>query len=339
MKGSRIIAYILTTIILSAFVSAQTPTEPMSGDTTLALSNTEQVDEFGKAGDCEFSTRVDNLVIRLNAQADSTAYVITYLGANALPGEVLHDPMKSRILRYLAIQKYDTSRIVFIEGGYRETLSTEFWIVPLGAAPPKPSNTVLKPAVSKHKTILWAKSFVYTEEDSMSEFELPEVQARLDEENRLAALALQEEDAESSSEIGSTDTSSETIESDPVTVDEESEDSLTPEQIKELRFNWVNLSFGSAIAERKNSKGVIIFYADDKTYDIAKLQNFIAEAVTLISEEGNIRSDRIQVVFGGFRDNIQAEFWIVPANSELPIPKPDERPTQDRETNSDSSSN
>ena len=38
--------------------------------------------------------------------------------------------------------KQDLGRIVWVNGGYRENLTTEFWIVPNNADAPKPTPTV-----------------------------------------------------------------------------------------------------------------------------------------------------------------------------------------------------
>ena len=76
---------------------------------------------------------------------------------------------------------------------------------------------------------------------------------------------------------------------------------------------------------------MIIFYADDAYYDVSKLQNLIEEGRRKIAEAGKISPDKIQVVYGGYREMVQAEFWIVPKKGESPLPKPEERPIEETE--------
>ena len=66
-------------------------------------------------------------------------------------------------------------------------------------------------------------------------------------------------------------------------------------------------------------KGVIIFYADDLEYSTGKLWNLVEEGKQKISEQSKISPDKIQLLFGGYRDSIQMEFWVMPkmVNSQL----------------------
>ncbi len=46
-----------------------------------------------------------------------------------------------------------SEKIVFIEAGFREKLTIEFWLVPLGAEPPKPNPTLKKMKYQKGKPL------------------------------------------------------------------------------------------------------------------------------------------------------------------------------------------
>ncbi len=70
---------------------------------------------------------------------------------------------------------------------------------------------------------------------------------------------------------------------------------------------------------------MIIFYADDAYYDVSKLQSHIEDGRRRIAEAAKISPDKIQVIFGGYRNFIEAEFWIVPKRGEMPKPKPEEK--------------
>ena len=76
---------------------------------------------------------------------------------------------------------------------------------------------------------------------------------------------------------------------------------------------------------------MIIFYADDQIYDIGRLQTFIDEGRRKIIRKSNLAPAKIQILFGGFRNSAEAEFWIMPKNGAFPTPTPEERPVEETE--------
>ncbi|MCY7375327.1 MAG: hypothetical protein LH472_05070, partial [Pyrinomonadaceae bacterium] len=100
-------------------------------------------------------------------------------------------------------------------------------------------------------------------------------------------------------------------------------------ELDELNFFWASEKFGEVIKSQANSRGVIIFYADDDYYDTSKLQNFVEQGRNHIAGKAEISADKIQVVFGGYREHVRAEFYIVPENAELPTASPEERPIEE----------
>ncbi len=48
------------------------------------------------------------------------------------------------IKKHLKFLRYSTKNIVFINGGFRENLTAEFWLVPRNAEPPKLTPTLKK---------------------------------------------------------------------------------------------------------------------------------------------------------------------------------------------------
>src|SRR5262249_40094692 len=112
------------------------------------------------------------------------------------------------------------------------------------------------------------------------------------------------------------------------TTEVEKEPELSPEEQENLRFSWADERFGAEIARRNKASGVLIFYANDKYYDINKLKYFVEQGKERIAHESKIDISRIQAIFGGYRDYPQGEFWIVPANGEFPTATPDERPIE-----------
>ena len=332
MTAKKLSCIALLTFVFTIVSYAQESAQPPEIAERENPKTTTLVDEFGRATDCDMSARVDNLFIQLNNNLDATGYIITYVGVDFLPSQVEDPPMARQIRQSMAFRKYDMGRIVFISGGLRETQGTEFWLVPEGAIPPEPTKTVPKPKVSKNTTILWAKSWVTTEVEvlSINEFILPEVQAKLDEESRLADIETDIENAKNDQQVDLNSAGFSDDQSEQSTVDDEAteEEQLSPEEIREQRFAWVNKKFASQIASRKESHGVIIFYADDLYYDISKIQQFVEQARNIITLDAKISPNSIQVLFGGYRDMAEAEYWLVPKGGSKPEAKPEERPIE-----------
>jgi hypothetical protein len=95
------------------------------------------------------------MAIELQNNPGATGYVIAYAGRNSRAGEA--DRMGHRALDYLSVTRgISRDRLVFVNGGYRETNSFELWLVPKGAEPPRPTPTVspdqIRPAPASRRT-------------------------------------------------------------------------------------------------------------------------------------------------------------------------------------------
>jgi hypothetical protein len=120
----------------------------------------EKIDEFTREPCSHFMARADNIRVMQQQSPESKIYVIYYEGqqkaiyvwnkkskkheekfTGTIRGEALHYA-KGLGLFLGNAYKFDTSHIVLIDGGYMEGMEIEVWIVPPGAAPPKPSPTV-----------------------------------------------------------------------------------------------------------------------------------------------------------------------------------------------------
>ena len=107
---------------------------------------------FDECNNCTFDdqkARLDNLAVELQNDPSTTAYIIAYGGRMSPIGQV--ERLMTRAQEYLVKQRgIDGSRIVVVNGGFRENDSVELWIVPSGAAPPRATPTIqagdLKPA-------------------------------------------------------------------------------------------------------------------------------------------------------------------------------------------------
>lgn len=283
-----------------------------------------KIDEFGKVGECDLNARIYNFyLVSLLENPSATGYIIIYHGKNQLPASIDSNLMEKRIRDQIRFLRLDASRIVFVKGGFRDEIMTELFLVPNGAAAPEPTDTIPAPITPKDKAFLYGNSTLYNDYyDFTNEFILPSVAARMEEENRLA------EEAAETEELNSEESIEAKVETVEVTFEIEKP---TPEEIEEAKFSWVNERFGELIKKQKGSSGVIIFYADDAYYDVGKVRNLIEEGKRKIAEASNISVGKIQVVYGGYRNMIEAEFWIVPKKGESPTPRPEERPVEETE--------
>ncbi len=100
--------------------------------------------EFDVCCNCTFDdqkARLDNLAVELQNDPSTTGYIIAYGGRSSRSGEA--NRLGARARDYLIQQRgIDNSRLVVINGGYREEDCVELWIVPRGATPPPPRPTV-----------------------------------------------------------------------------------------------------------------------------------------------------------------------------------------------------
>ena len=108
--------------------------------------------EFDECDNCTFDdqkARLDNLAVELQNDPSTTGYIIAYGGRTSPIGQV--ERLMTRARDYLTKQRgIGASRLVIVNGGFRESDSVELWIVPSGAAPPRATPTVqagdVKPA-------------------------------------------------------------------------------------------------------------------------------------------------------------------------------------------------
>lgn len=100
--------------------------------------------EFDECNTCTFDdqkARLDNLAVELQNDPTMTGYIIAYGGRTSPIGKV--EMLMTRARDYLTNERaIDGSRIVIVNGGFRESDSVELWLVPRGAASPRATPTV-----------------------------------------------------------------------------------------------------------------------------------------------------------------------------------------------------
>jgi hypothetical protein len=100
--------------------------------------------EYDECNNCTFDdqkARLDNLAVELQNDPSTRAHIIAYGGRMSPLGQV--EKLMSRARDYLVTQRgIDASRLVVVNGGFREEDSVELWLVPSGAPAPRPTPTV-----------------------------------------------------------------------------------------------------------------------------------------------------------------------------------------------------
>ena len=120
----------------------------------VTASPIQKFDSFGDTCCNDEKARLDNFALTLQQQPEAIGYIIFYGGKtqnfpscqSAHPRLPRHGDAQARAARlkpYLVnTRSIDASRVVVIDGGYRESWTAELWIVPKGTPPPTPSPTV-----------------------------------------------------------------------------------------------------------------------------------------------------------------------------------------------------
>ncbi len=94
-------------------------------------------DEFGDINRDDEKARLDNYAIALQNEPGAQGYIIAYSGRRSRPGE--GQRRGERAKTYLTgTRGLAGSRVVNVDGGFRESPATELWIVPPGAEAPRP---------------------------------------------------------------------------------------------------------------------------------------------------------------------------------------------------------
>ncbi len=122
----RILLLIL--ILFSAVAFAQTQEQPQA----------RKIDEFGNVTNGDVKMRMQDLQIELANNPASLGYVINYGTSKEIAVRI------KQIQNTLDFLRFDRSRIMQVEGGFRGIIKTEFWIVPAGAENPQPNSTATK---------------------------------------------------------------------------------------------------------------------------------------------------------------------------------------------------
>jgi len=281
----------LTLLVLTLVAAIVTPSQ--NADTVAKKPVPIKFAELGATESCEFREGVRRFMVELSNRPRYQGYIITY-GTN-------HEIARRErlITNEVAYRKYDRSRVTLVRGGFKSVPATELWVIPPGADNPVPSGGDEDPpqssVVSEPFTV---RRFGYV----IEEFVLDSVR-RKEKVNQADSSQM----SRSSGEF-----------------DDESSDTEPRAWYDTPRFDWVAV-IADDVAATADTTGVMIFYADDRRYDISRLTKFVAKARDRLIAEAKIKRTRLQVQFGGYREDAEVEYWLIPSSGTPPEPHPDER--------------
>lgn len=313
-------------LFLSAFLflfQSAAAQEQVENSPPSEITQTTKFDEFGPVGDCDLSARLDNFFIALRNYPEAKGYILFYRGADDEPAFQTDSAAVRTLTMYanhIRMRRFPKDRIEMADGGFRASRMTELWLIPPGGEIPQPSDTVEKPVPPKNKALMVQKNYLDLnkaefppEEEAVEETETQEVQ----EEN---VENVENQDVKTETETVQTETENQT-ESENQT-EAETEPEIEPE---EEFFEWTSGYFAEALNEDKSARGRVIYYADETVYDLTKAREIVEKGMRDLAERTNLNLSRVKIVFGGYREYTEVEFWIVPRGAKKPQPTPQER--------------
>lgn len=122
------LAIVLSILVSFQFINAQ------------EIPKAELFDSFSYSNSEDGSARIDMLRNALNQVPTNSGYIIVYGGKVSKRGEI--EAHLRGIKQAFTLKGIDHQRIPTINGGYRQKITIEFWIVPQGADLPKPTPTI-----------------------------------------------------------------------------------------------------------------------------------------------------------------------------------------------------
>lgn len=149
MKALReVVRCSLLLLIAGATVFSQAPQTGNSGNCGLPPSL--KIDEYETIRRADEEARLEKLLLALAAEKDGHAFIVTYGGRLSAENDAQSRADSAK--RYL-VEKHGffggaevtNSHLNTLTCGYREVPSTELWITPAGAAPPRCTPTISAP--------------------------------------------------------------------------------------------------------------------------------------------------------------------------------------------------
>jgi hypothetical protein len=104
-------------------------------------TSVRKIDEYGDLRWSDEKARLDNFVIELKNDPDAVGYIIGYAGRVARVGDARRRIDRARNY-VVSVRKINPRDVVTIDGGHKEDLTVELYVLPRAALPPQATPTV-----------------------------------------------------------------------------------------------------------------------------------------------------------------------------------------------------
>lgn len=132
--------YRLVTFLLCMTLFSLSPIAARSQKATQNIPTAVKFDEFGDVYWSDLIARLDNFAVELQNSPTTRGHMIFYRSRRDLPG--LSSRYAGAAQSYmLDLRSVDPAQLTVVDGGARDCVGGELWIVPAGAAMPKPDAT------------------------------------------------------------------------------------------------------------------------------------------------------------------------------------------------------
>jgi len=99
------------------------------------------LDSYGNIKFEDEQARLDNYAIELQNDPTAEGHLVCYGGRKGRAGEAERRCVRAK--KYLVERRgIEASRLLVVDGGFREELTVEPWLIPAGVRPPQPTPTV-----------------------------------------------------------------------------------------------------------------------------------------------------------------------------------------------------
>lgn len=269
------------------------------------LEKTTLIDEFPILPECDRGARMDNLMIHLMNTPNSRGYILIYRGAKDVlshQSDRFYALMERMLKNHLQMRGYEMSKVIFVDAGFQDdnSVAHQLWIVPKGGEVPKPKDVVAKPKTPTDKAYLADKSWLNIYEQSFEYFN-----EKVERESDIIEYQYTEESYNNINELSE-------VNGEISEFDEEDSFIISESFIDELKNN-------------KTSSGIIFYYADVEEYHMGNVEEFLRKNLANYSNKNKKDLSKVRIVYGGYRNSPEIEFWIVPQNAPNAMPTPEQK--------------
>lgn len=123
---------IRATVIVGGLCESCTDNEASGTGVISGGPEIEELPQIGDVANDQVRNEIDNLFIRLQNDPSRTAYIITY-------GSSRDIARREKLIKdHIRLRRYDSSRVVFLQGSNQGEVRSEVFLVPEGVTPPSP---------------------------------------------------------------------------------------------------------------------------------------------------------------------------------------------------------